>query len=122
MKISALNMSFSALAFGLALAHFEPAAYPVQTAYAGKEHEPGREVIERLGPHEQGLLKDLEQLEQHVESKGFLTIEEYQEIQSQLDELLQRVNDEAKTSGQADAKLFGEVLELQEVVIGIDVR
>lgn len=122
MKISALSMSFSALAFGLALAHFEPAAYPLQTAHAGKEYEPGREVIERLGPQEQGLLKDLEQLEQQVESKGFLTIEEYQEIQSQLDELLQRVNDDAKTTGQADAKLFGEVLELQEAVVGIDVR
>lgn len=122
MKISALNMSLSALAFGLVfMAHFESGTFASESGPSGKKYEPGREVIERLGP--QGdVEKELEQLEQHVDSKGTLTIEEYQEIQGQLDELLQRVNNQAKASGKADAQLFGEVLELQEAVTGIDVR
>ncbi|MBT2581556.1 hypothetical protein [Planococcus sp. ISL-109] len=123
MKISALNISFSALAFGLVfMAHYEPAAFAHESAQGGKTYEPGREVIERLGPHEHAVMEDLAQLERQVESKESLTIEEYQAVQGQLDELLQRVNEEAKVSGEADAELFGEVLEMQEVVVGIDVR
>lgn len=121
MKISALNISLSALAFGLVfMAHFEPVTFASENSPGGKKYEPGREVIERLGP--QGdVEQELEQLERHVDSKGTLTIEEYQEIQGQLDELLQRVNDQAKASGKADADLFGDVLELQETLTGIDV-
>lgn len=78
-------------------------------------------MIERLGPHGD-VDQELEQLERQVGSKDILTIDEYQDIQSQLDELLQRVNEQAKASGKADAELFGEVLELQESVNGIDVR
>ncbi|MEZ0482251.1 hypothetical protein [Planococcus sp. SSTMD024] len=122
MKISALDISLSALAFGFVfMAHFEPVTFASETEPDGKKHEPGREVIERLGPHG-NVEEELEQLERHVDSKGTLTIEEYQEIQGQLDELLQRVNDQAKASGKADAQLFGEVLVLQEAVTGIDVR
>ena len=122
MKISALDISLSALAFGLVfMTHFEPVTFASETAPGGKKHEPGREVIERLGPHD-NVEQQLEQLEQHVDSKDTLTIDEYQEIQGQLDELLQRVSEQAKTSGKADAQLFSDVLVLQEAVIGIDVR
>lgn len=122
MKISALNISLSALAFGLVfMSHFEPATFASENSPGGKQYEPGREVIERLGP-QNDVEKQLDQLERHVASKGTLTIEEYQEIQGQLDELLQRVNDQAKASGEADAGMFGDVLELQETLIGIDVR
>lgn len=122
MKISALNISLSALAFGLVfMAHFDPVTLANENSPGGKKHEPGREVIERLGPHGD-LDKELEQLEQHVGSKETLTIDEYQDIQGRLDELLQRVNDQAKASGKADAELFGEVLKLQETVTGIDVH
>ncbi|RAZ69730.1 hypothetical protein [Planococcus maitriensis] len=122
MKISALNISLSAFAFGLVFtAHFDPATLASENSPGGKKHEPGREVIERLGPHGD-VDQELEQLERQVGSKDILTIDEYQDIQSQLDELLQRVNEQAKASGKADAELFGEVLELQESVNGIDVR
>ncbi|MFP8784535.1 hypothetical protein [Planococcus plakortidis] len=121
MKISALDLSLSAFAFGLVfMAHFAPLALANENAQYAKKHEPGREVIERLGPG--GVEQELEQLEQQVDSKETLTIDEYQEIQGQLDELLQRVNEQAKASGEADAELFGDVLELQETVTGIDVR
>ncbi|MDE0582741.1 hypothetical protein ON064_06750 [Planococcus sp. A6] len=122
MKISALNISLSALAFGMVfMAHFEPVTFASENSTGGKKHEPGREVIERLGPHGD-VEQELEQLEQHVDSQETLTIDEYQEIQGQLDELLQRVNEQAKASGKADAQLFSDVLVLQEAVTGIDVR
>lgn len=103
------------------MAYFEPVTFASENSTGGKKHEPGREVIERLGPHGD-VEQELEQLEQHVDSKSTLTIEEYQEIQGQLDELLQRVNEQAKASGKVDAQLFSNVLVLQEVVTGIDVR
>lgn len=122
MKISALNISLSAFAFGLVfMAHFEPATFASEASTGSKKYEPGREMIEALGP-QGGVKEELDQLEQQVNSKDELTIDEYQEIQAQLDELLQRVNEQAKTSGKPDAQLFGEVLELQEAVIGIDVH
>ncbi len=122
MKISALNVSLSALAFGLVfMSQMEPPAFSHNADTAAKKHEPGREVIERLGPDDK-VLKELDQLEQHVANKGSLTLDEYQEVQSQLDELLHRVNEQTKVSGEADEELFGEILELQEVVVGIDVR
>lgn len=122
MKISALNISLSALAFGMVfMAHFEPVTFASEAAPSGKKHEPGREVIERLGPHGD-VEQELEQLEEHVDSKETLTIDEYQEIQGQLDELLQRVNEQAKASGKVDTDLFGDALELQEALTGIDVR
>ncbi|OHX48460.1 hypothetical protein BB776_04685 [Planococcus salinarum] len=79
-------------------------------------------MIERLGPDHAQVLAELDQLEQHVASKGSLSLDEYLEVQGQLDKLLQRVNDTAVASGDADVELLGEILELQEVVIGIDVR
>ncbi|WP_404334272.1 hypothetical protein [Planococcus rifietoensis] len=122
MKISALNISLSALTFGMVfMAHFEPVTFASEAAPGGKKHEPGREVIERLGPHGD-VEQELEQLEEHVDSKETLTIDEYQEIQGQLDELLQRVNEQAKASGKVDTDLFGDALELQEALTGIDVR
>lgn len=125
MKISVAIISLSALAFGLVfMTHDNPVttAFAQEAAYDSKGYEPGPEAIERLGSNEQAVLEELEQLEQQVASKGSLTIEEYQEVQSRLDELLQRVNEEAKSNGQPDVELFGEVLELQEVVVGIDVQ
>ena len=125
MNISALKIPLSAFAFGLVfISHLEPDAFGFgyDTAADGKKYEPERQVIERLGTHDSKLLEELAQLEQQVVSKGSLTLDEYQEIQGQLDELLQRVSEEAKTSGEADQELFGEILELQEVVVGIDVR
>lgn len=121
MKISALNISLSALAFGLVfMPHFETGPFAEDTA--NNKDEQGREAIEQLGPHNDKVLEELDQLEQQVESKESMTLAEYQEIQGQLDKLLQRVNEEANASGEADAELFGEILELQEVVVGIDVR
>ncbi|MDE4086001.1 hypothetical protein PO902_13230 [Planococcus maritimus] len=122
MKISALNISLSALAFGMVfMAHFEPVTFASENSVGGKKYEPGREVIERLGP--QGdVEQELEQLERHVNSKGTLTIEEYQEIQGQLDDLLQRANNHAKASGEVNTQIFGDALQLQETLTGIDVR
>lgn len=123
MKTTALKIPLSALAFGLLfMSQFEPGAFGKTPSSGIKEYKPGREVIERLGPQDDKLIKELEQLEQQVVKKGALTLDEYLEIQGQLDELLRRVNQEAQSSGQADAELFGEILELQEVVLGIDVQ
>ncbi|HSI67847.1 MAG TPA: hypothetical protein VK947_10550 [Planococcus sp. (in: firmicutes)] len=120
MKISALNISLAALAFGLVfMPHFEPGPFAEDTA---NKDEPGREVIELVAPRDDKLIEELKKLELQVESKSSLTLAEYHLVQGQLDELLQRVNEEAKASGEADAELFGEILELQEVVVGIDVR
>ena len=120
MKTSAMNISLSALAFGLVfMPHFEPGPFAEDTA---NKDEPGQEVTENFGPRGDKVMEELEQLEQQVENKEAITLEEYQAIQGQLDELLQRVNEEAKASGDADAELFGEILELQEIVVGIDVR
>ena len=122
MKISALNISLSSLAFGLVfMAHSEPATFASGAVTGNNQYEPGRGVIERLGP-QNDVEEELAQLEQRVDSKDNLTIEEYQEIQGQLDELLQRVNNQAKASGQPNVQLFGEVLELQQTITGIDVR
>lgn len=123
MKISAQNISLSALTFGLVfMSGFEPTVIPQETAAVDKKFAPGQEVIERLGPDDANVLAELDQLEQQVASKGSLSLDEYLEVQSQLDKLLQRVNEAAAKSGDADARLFGEILELQEVVVGIDVR
>lgn len=123
MKISAQHISLSALTFGLVfMAGFEPKLFPQETADVDKKYAPGQEVIERLGPDHAKVLAELDQLEQDVASKGSLSLDEYLEVQSQLDKLLQRVNDTAVESGDADAELFGEILQLQEVVVGIDVR
>lgn len=104
------------------MSDFEPKRITQDNAAVDKNFAPGQEVIERLGPDHAEVLAELDQLEQHVASKGSLSLDEYLEVQGQLDKLLQRVNETSKASGNADPELFGEILELQEVVVGIDVR
>lgn len=123
MKISALNMSFSALAIGLlVMAHSSPEAFGREPGTNGKKHEPGREVIERLGPHDNPVEGQFARLEKRVEQKESLTIDEYLEIQGALDELLEQANENWKSGRTAEPERFEELLELQEALVGIDVH
>ena len=122
MKISILNFSLSALAFGFVfMGHFGFGASTEESYAAPDVHEPEREAVARLGPSAGHVEKELEQLELQMEAKEVLTMAEYQDVQSGIDELLGQLNEKVKTEGYADAELFRALLKLQDKVAGMDV-